>query len=138
MSDDRPSWPTVQLRHALPDGTSHIDWMIAPDHDGRDDLITFRAPGRIDELAPGASLTVERIDDHRPAYLAFEGPVSGGRGAVRRVGEGRVTAWIRDPDRWRLSVAWDGGPPQRLSLERTAADGWTVRSEPADPANMEQ
>ena len=42
--------PTVQLRHELPDGTWHIDWMLARDPVGRRPLITFRAPGRIDDL----------------------------------------------------------------------------------------
>ena len=138
MSGERAFWATVQLRHTLPDGTAHIDWMIAPDHAGRDHLVTFRSPGRIDELAPGSSLALERLHDHRPAYLTYEGPVSGGRGSVRRVGQGRITAWLRDPDRWRLSVAWDARPPQHLGVRRVDDGSWLVRSEPRDPSNMEQ
>jgi len=33
-------------------------------------------------------IPAERIDDHRKAYLTYEGPISGGRGMVRRVEEG--------------------------------------------------
>jgi hypothetical protein len=54
------------------------------------------------ETAPGASLAtwrspvwpireplrLERLPDHRPTYLTYEGPVGGDRGEVRRVADG--------------------------------------------------
>ena len=64
-----------------------MDWVIAPDDmddmDGRDMLVTFRVAGRIDGLACGARLIAHRIDDHRPEYLAYEGPLSRDRGTIR-------------------------------------------------------
>ena len=74
---------TVLLRHELPDGSWHHDWMIDPGDDRP--LITFRTPAMIPEVD---RFEAERIGDHRRAYLTYQGPVSGGRGAVRRVAEG--------------------------------------------------
>ena len=64
--------------------------MIAQDPRGRDPLVTFRVPQRVDELHAGQRLEAARIADHRPAYLTYEGPVSGDRGTVRRLARGTV------------------------------------------------
>src|SRR5262245_43439326 len=82
--------PTVQLLHELADGTSHVDWMIAQDPRGERPLVTFRVAARVDELAGGGVVAAQRLDDHRPAYLDYEGPVSGNRGKVRRLVRGQV------------------------------------------------
>ncbi len=85
---------TVLLRHDLPDGSRHLDWLIARrdppgDADART-LLTFRT-----NLNPWATGVVRfnatRLADHRVAYLTYEGPVSGGRGTVARIGEGVAT-----------------------------------------------
>ncbi len=39
-------------------------------------------------IVPGVELAARMLADHRPIYLSFEGPISGGRGSVRRVAEG--------------------------------------------------
>ena len=41
---------TVQLVHTMPDGTTHIDWMFAPNDDPETPLTTFRVPMRLDRL----------------------------------------------------------------------------------------
>lgn len=74
---------SVLLRHTLPDGSAHLDWMIER-RDGTFGLITFRLQLGIDLSAPGR-FRAERIGDHRRDYLEYEGPVSGGRGSVVRV-----------------------------------------------------
>ncbi len=93
--------PTVVLEHRLSDHDFHFDWLI--DRDGRSPLLTFRipppslvqgAPGArlpgcpLLSIAPPASFTAERIADHRRLYLDYEGPISGGRGEVRRIAAG--------------------------------------------------
>ncbi len=123
--------PTVLLLHELPDGSSHVDWLIAPDAGGRRPLIAFRLGGRVDLLPPGQQLAAERIKDHRPAWLDLEGPVSGGRGTARRLARGRVRSEGTEGAFWRLQIAWDsagGGPAQRLRLEPSPSGGatWTV------------
>lgn len=131
----------VLLRHELPDGSWHYDWMMArrpiEDPRGAGPLLTFRVSERPDEVSV-RSLAARRLGDHREAYLAYEGELSGGRGRVSRVatGEARVTergdgslmiesrfargvrCWIArmetgagEPDRWRIEAAEGGGVP---------------------------
>ncbi len=125
--------PTVLLCHDSPDGSRHVDWMIARDPRGRGRLITFRLPRRLDKLPDGEKLTAEEIGLHRTCYLEYEGPVSRGRGRVERLRAGRVVSWERKPDLWTLEVLWQrvpaaGATPQRqrLRLERQNGHQWTV------------
>ncbi len=136
-----PTRPTVQLRHVLPDGSEHVDWMIAQDPAGHDRLITFRLPRRIDDLVEGETVIAEDIGLHRPAYLDYEGPVSGGRGEVTRLRRGDVVSWDREADRWVLEVVWPAVASQvpirqNLRLERRSGRKWRVtavaRERPGD------
>ena len=80
--------PWILLRHDTPDGSWHFDWMLAtaPADSGLP-LMTFRVALRPDQ--PGTdSFDAERIGDHRAAYLTFEGPLTEGRGSVRREASG--------------------------------------------------
>jgi len=88
---------TVVLRHQLPDGSHHFDWLIEPEGAdagaGEPDarvLIAWRLAHRPDE-AVGGELGAERLRPHRRLYLDYEGAISGGRGEVTRVAEG----WAR-------------------------------------------
>jgi hypothetical protein len=123
--------PTVQLLHELPDGSRHVDWMIAQDPRGRDPLVTFRVQQRVDELHAGQRLEAVRIADHRPAYLTYEGPVSGDRGTVRRLARGSVTRLDQRPDGWRMEVRWEVPQrPQSLAVTRQGPeeDAWMVEA----------
>lgn len=83
--------------------------------------------------APGVAVAAERSFDHRPLYLDYEGPVSGGRGTVRRRARGEY-AWREQGER-RL-VADLAGPDLagRLVLE-ASGEGWLVTLEGAgEPA----
>jgi hypothetical protein len=67
-------------------GPEHYDLMFERADDVRRaaPLETFRSP-----CWPIASrVRLERLGDHRRAYLEYEGPLSGGRGEVRRVAAG--------------------------------------------------
>ena len=130
---------TVQLLHELPDGTSHVDWMIARDRAGREPLISFRLQRRIDELKPGQRMAAVRIADHRPAYLDYEGPVSDERGSVRRLAWGTVVSEHRQRSSWNLEIRWqDRGDgvliQQRLRLEalEAGATAWEAVCEAAE------
>ncbi len=118
------AWQTVLLAHELPDETSHVDWMIASEPSGREPLVTFRVGCRVDEIAAGQRVLAHRIDDHRPAYLTYEGPISGGRGTVKRLARGTVVSWQRTGDRWRMEIEWcdpNGLRCQDLRLTRREA-----------------
>jgi hypothetical protein len=122
--------PTVQLLHELPDGSSHVDWLLATDPAGERPLITFRLPGRVDELEAGEVMDGQRIADHRPAYLGYEGPISGGRGTVRRLRSGVVKTLRKSEEIWLLEVLWEEGGDapvrQRLRIERHGAESRIV------------
>ena len=134
--------PTVLLRHGLPDGSSHFDWMLGQDAAGALPLVTFRVDGRVDRLIPGGrALAADRIGDHRPVYLEHEGPIAprepGGpsRGTVARVARGTIHAWSRsDDDRtWTVDVTWTrdmaSSARQRLVLRCGADAQWTIETE---------
>lgn len=99
--------PTVQLLHKMPDGSNHIDWMMAQDGSGeKGELMTFRLESRLDKVQIGHSILAERIANHRWAYLEYEGQISGNRGIVSRVMEGVITSQKRDESGWRVEICW--------------------------------
>lgn len=81
-TSDPPNPRFVVLRH-VGFGPDHFDLMF---ESPAGVLVTYRAdswPPTVERLC-----TLDRIGDHRVDYLAYEGPVSGGRGTVRRVESG--------------------------------------------------
>jgi hypothetical protein len=52
----------------------------------------------------GEPIAAEALADHRVAYFDYEGPVSGGRGRVRRLYEGEWVECQNDQDRVREPV----------------------------------
>jgi hypothetical protein len=92
--------PTVLLRHDLPDGTHHFDWMLARGADGP--LRTFRVG--VDISRDAQPFSAEPIGDHRRAYLEYEGVVSGGRGRVTRVARGEWECLTETDSDLELSV----------------------------------
>jgi hypothetical protein len=116
-----PPCPTVLLLHRLPDGESHYDWMIAVDPAGRSPLVSYRLAGRPDRLAAGEKIGATAIGEHRPLYLDYEGPVSGGRGRVERVRRGRAIWVLRTALRAVVRVTWENngvtGGSQEAEIE---------------------
>jgi hypothetical protein len=79
----------VVLRH---EGVAepHFDLMVERDVGGA--LIT----ARLKDWPPQAPTRIEPLRDHRRAYLDYEGPVSNGRGHVKRIEEGACDVEIAD------------------------------------------
>ncbi len=78
--------------------------------------------------APGITVAAEPLPDHRPAYLDYEGPVSGNRGTVMRW-DGGTFAWEEDGD-GRVAVRLEGRKVRgRAVLARGAAGEWALRLE---------
>jgi hypothetical protein len=75
------------LKHTTPDGAFHYDWLMEPSGVPEAALITFRVFERPDDAGVDR-LAAQRLADHRRVYLEYEGPLTGGRGSVERVGEG--------------------------------------------------
>lgn len=125
---DRSAARWAVLRHALPDGSHHFDLLIQPP--GADPLArvpTFRCPHQPGGVGPGADQRVEVLGDHRAVYLWYEGPVSSGRGQVRRVAGGAVAAsggGMEAPDGWRLRLEHEaGGAAWAVTIEAEGG-GW--------------
>jgi hypothetical protein len=116
---------SVILRHMLPDGSWHRDWLIEPPGDSpfderSADLVSFRLPP--DAPTPGDSggcFECERLPPHRRLYLSYEGEVSGGRGRVVREAE--------------FAIRWESLGDAAAALWVIASNGrrlWTGRLQP--------
>jgi hypothetical protein len=125
--------PIALCLHRLADGSTHVDLLVArPGAQRGDDDRTVRAwrcAERPDALAPGATLALEPLPDHRGLYLrlAVARVLDRERGTVVPLRGGEASA---DAD--RLAVRWrDGGcslwriiddvPEPRLLVEDPAA-----------------
>lgn len=85
MQEPKPT-RFVILHHTQSDG-EHWDLML----EEGEVLLTWRLSA--DPTVSGSNrIAAERVADHRPAYLTYEGELSGGRGFVRRIESG---AWER-------------------------------------------
>lgn len=104
----------VILEHDHP--FAHLDFMI----ESGDTLRTWRL---LTPPAPGETIAAEALGDHRKAYLEYEGPVSGGRGAVCRWDAGTFAAERESADelRLRLSGVRINGT---VELRRVEGDAW--------------
>jgi len=116
----------VLLLHHTPDGASHHDWMFQPGDDPEELLITFRLDERPDQGA--GPWRAERLDDHRPAYLDYQGPLSGQRGHVVRLADADATLWSESPDHFEARCAWNhADTPRHYTAARTPNGAWLVR-----------
>jgi hypothetical protein len=115
----------VLLEHTMPDGSAHFDWMLQSD-DGRPGLVTFRVTSRVDQPSVQRFEAV-RIGRHREAYLTYEGPISGGRGSVRRVAAGICRVLEETADRVGVEARFEYGPPRRWVGELHGGDLWRFR-----------
>lgn len=123
---------TVILRHTLPDGSWHHDWLV--ERAGIALVPTWRTGQSRPDDASIESFEAQRIGDHRTLYLDYEGEVSGGRGVVERVAAGEVidNAWGNGT----LVLSADfGGHVVRLVGKAIEADRWrfvAIHEAPSD------
>jgi hypothetical protein len=96
MSDRMEQRRFVVLEHEW-NGT-HWDFMI--EDAGRIRTWAIDAPP-----VTGKDLSARALPDHRLDYLTYEGPVSGGRGSVRRVDAGTFHGLEWGPHRVRGTLA---------------------------------
>jgi hypothetical protein len=87
----------VVLEHDHP----HRHWDLLLEAEG-----ALRAWRLAEPPQPGRAAPAEPLPDHRPHYLDYEGPVSGGRGHVRRWDAGTFT-WRAD-ESGRIEVELHG------------------------------
>lgn len=120
----------VLLRHECPPELgkpSHWDLML--EDDGV--LLTWSLP----ELPTpdGLAAFSTRLDDHRLAYLDYEGPLSDERGSVSRVDAGEFR-WVERAD-LKLVAFLEGSQLQgRLTMQQAGGASWRLSLEAADDA----
>ena len=107
---------TVILLHTLADGSWHWDWFIEKPEDVGGLLVAFRVQGRPDDPACTHFKAVP-LGDHRNVYLDYEGPVSGGRGMVRRVASGKVLAFKQHGQRITIRCEFGVWSGERMKRE---------------------
>jgi hypothetical protein len=88
----------VLLQHTPAGRPPHLDLMIAPpgvwgssdmNRDAKT-LLTWRLDEAPPVHQPGARFHATRLPEHRQHYLDFEGPLTRGRGSIRRLLAGRA------------------------------------------------
>lgn len=107
-----------------------LHWDLLIDLTGGERVATWRLSANpITAVGP---IDADRIGEHRRVYFDYEGPVSGGRGAVRRLDRGGVAVVSQTRGcivvelagsvmrgRWRLSCV--GGGRWRLGADQPAS-----------------
>ena len=123
---------TVVLRHERPGG-GHYDWLLErPTPAGDGALATWRLRVGPGDWPTARRLWLRPLGDHRRAYLHREGPLSGGRGWVRRVDAGWAVVRLWTPGRivvdlrmgrfvGRVRVQWHGPAVCSAIAEATTA-----------------
>jgi hypothetical protein len=115
--------PAAVIEHEAPGGR-HFDLLLAVrEPAGPDDraCATWRCRADPSELPAGSRCASERIDAHRAAYLALEGPrtLTGDRGSVRPIAVGR---WRPGAD-GAIEVEWAGARgTERMTLRFAAGE----------------
>jgi hypothetical protein len=127
-SDEPAGARSVLLEHTTADGSVHLDWLIEqPGLPVEHRLIAFRCST---DPAGGPPWTGERLPDHRAFYLEYEGPISGGRGVVRRRWSRVCRGFEVAPARIALRF---GDADPRIELIPAPREGpaaWIMRSIP--------
>lgn len=103
----------VLLKHTLPRGGWHYDWLLATSGDETGDgahmLVAFRV--YVDISVPSAAAFVAmRLDDHRGEYLHYEGEIPGNRGQVERIAVGTCRLDTQTDTVITGGIGWEGQP----------------------------
>jgi hypothetical protein len=109
-------FPTVVLKHDLPDGTTHFDWLLGVDAAGERPLISFRAKERPDLHTENRWIELEARPDHKPEYLHTEGKLEGDKGTITRLARGEVFSWREISHGWNMMIDWGTGLVMEFEL----------------------
>ena len=111
----------VILKHTLPGGSWHFDWLLQTTDDPESRLLTFRSghhrPDRV------GSFDADRLPDHRAIYLDYEGPISEGRGEVARISTGEICEFALSDESCSAVIVYPGNR-LRFEGELLAGDRW--------------
>lgn len=86
-----------------PGHTDHYD-LLLQQAEGRDDNDrVLKAYTTLEDIFPAAGSLLRANEDHRRLYLDYEGPVSSGRGNVRRIDSGPIQ-WDSTAEQLRFTI----------------------------------
>ncbi len=99
--------PRFAFLHHVEVPEPHWDLLLEiPD---QEKLATWRVHTTPEDVGrSGVKLSCTRIGDHRRMYLDYEGPISGGRGMVRRVAAGTWTLLHQNACAWQVQLQSKG------------------------------
>lgn len=83
-------------------GSDHLDLLL--DIQGGS-LAAWRLAASGNDIGQAAPIAAIKLPDHRREYLQYEGPISRGRGQVRRIDQGSVEVVQAGADRLVLQFA---------------------------------
>jgi hypothetical protein len=75
---------------------------------------------------PAVEIEARQLPDHRLAYLDYEGPVSGDRGAVTRWDAGEYRLEVGDDERWIATLSGRRLKGRMTLARRGEGHLWTV------------
>jgi hypothetical protein len=115
---------TVVLEHTKA-GQVHYDWLLTDPDDPQGLLWTARVPCHPRQWLAQRHWLLEPIHPHHRRYLTWQGPLTGDRGCVTRVDEGRFTpiVWQNGPTLIDLELHHLTG---RVSVTRPTVTRWTA------------
>lgn len=125
-----PESRSVLLEHTTADGCVHFDWLIErPGLVVEHRLIAFRCST---DPADGPPWDGERLPDHRADYLEYQGPISGGRGVVRRLWSRSCRGLEIAPDRISFRFEDPGPRIELIPIPDRGPAVWIMRSIPGN------
>jgi hypothetical protein len=119
-------FPTIVLKHELPDGTTHFDWLLGVDPLGEKPLISFRTKERPDQITESRWNELEPRPDHRPEFLHIEGSLGDDRGVVTRMAKGKIFAWRDVSTIWNLMIEWEEGSVTEFEITTKGAVAYRI------------
>lgn len=129
-----PSFRFAVLHHQLPIGVdrgSHWDLLLEPPSETAEGMLTFEVPVPPSEWEKPT--LVRKLADHRPFYLDYEGPISGNRGDVTRILEGKLQWLEKAPEMLLLRLQ-----PAKISSDNNLVLSRSVLQIRKNPGNPNQ
>lgn len=108
--------PMVLLRHTLPDGTEHLDWLIARQA-AHGPLASLRLPRW--PLLGRDTVEVDVAPDHDRTWLERQGDVSQGRGTAWGIDQGMLQRCLETAQGLHMDVCWARMGAQSLLLSKS-------------------
>ncbi len=112
----------VILEHSTDQQQVHFDFMLEADGV----LATWQLEINPITLQLGQRQAAVQLADHRLTYLTYEGPISGGRGQVRRVQQGSYENVDKGVDSWRFRLAGETMTGEFLLTRQGSTNQWLL------------